>query len=50
MKALVCKAFGPPENLVIEEREDPAPGPGEVLVRSHAAGVNFPDILMVQGL
>jgi NADPH2:quinone reductase len=50
MKALVCKAFGPPENLVIEEREIPAPGPGEVLVKAHAAGVNFPDILMVQGL
>jgi NADPH2:quinone reductase len=50
MRALVCKAFGAPENLVIEEREDPSPGPGEVLVRAHAAGVNFPDILMVQGL
>ena len=32
MRAVVCKEFGPPEGLVVEERPDPTPGPGEVLV------------------
>ena len=32
MKAVVCKQFGPPEKLVIEEIEAPKPGPGQVLV------------------
>lgn len=49
MKALVCKAYGPPESLVIEQRADPAPGAGEVLVDVKAAGINFPDVLMIAG-
>jgi NADPH2:quinone reductase len=49
MRALVCKAYGPPENLVIEQRPDPVPGPGEVLVDIQAAGINFPDILLIAG-
>jgi NADPH2:quinone reductase len=49
MKALVCRAFGPPENLVVEEREEPSAGPGEVLVEVRAAGLNFPDLLIVGG-
>ena len=32
MRAVVCKEFGPPEKLVIEEVDDPRPGPGEVLI------------------
>lgn len=49
MKAVLCKAFGPPEELVLEEIPDPQPGPGEVLVDVHACGLNFPDVLMIQG-
>lgn len=49
MRALVCKEFGPPESLVIEERPDPVPGPGEVLVANRAAGINFPDVLAIAG-
>jgi NADPH2:quinone reductase len=49
MKAMLCKAYGPPESLVLEDLELPAPGAGEVRVRVRAAGVNFPDILQVAG-
>jgi len=49
MKALVCKEYGPPENLVIEEKPDPIPGDGEVLVDIKAAGINFPDVLVIAG-
>jgi NADPH2:quinone reductase len=49
MKAVVCKEFGPIENLVVEELPDPTPGAGEVVIEVHAAGVNFPDGLMVRG-
>ncbi len=48
MKAVLCKAWGPPESLVIEERPMPVPGPGQVLIEVHAAGVNFPDALIIQ--
>src|SRR5580658_3468211 len=40
MKAIVLHAYGPPSNLKLEEVADPKAGPGEVLVRVHAAGVN----------
>lgn len=49
MKALVCKEFGPPESLVLEDVDDPQPGHGEILVDIHAAGINFPDILVFAG-
>lgn len=48
MKATVCKAYGPPEDLVVEEMDAPAPGEGQLLIDVHAAGVNFPDALMVE--
>jgi NADPH2:quinone reductase len=48
MKALLCRAYGPPESLVVEEVATPVPGPGEVLVDVKAAGVNFPDTLIIQ--
>lgn len=48
MKALLCKSFGPPESLVVEELPDPVPGDNEVVVNVHAAGVNFPDTLIIQ--
>jgi NADPH2:quinone reductase len=50
MRALVCKAFGPIGELRVEELPAPVPGPGQVLVDVHAASINFPDALMVQGL
>ena len=49
MKALVCKAFGPPESLVIEDRPDPVPGDGELCVDIRAAGLNYPDLLVITG-
>lgn len=49
MKAILCKAFGPAESLVIEELPDPQPGAGEVVIDVHAAGINFPDTLIIQG-
>ena len=42
MKAVLCKAWGPPESLVVEEVPSPVPGPGEVLIEVHAAGVREP--------
>ena len=48
MRALLCKAHGLPETLVVEELPTPAPGPGQVLVDVKAAGVNFPDALIIQ--
>lgn len=49
MRALVCKEYGPAEKLVIEEHDDPVPGVGEVLVDIKAAGINFPDVLVIGG-
>ena len=40
MKAVVLHEYGPAKNLVLEEVEAPKPGPGEVLVHIHAAGLN----------
>lgn len=49
MKAIRCTAWGPPDDLVVEDLPEPVPGPGEVVVDVRAAGVNFPDLLTVQG-
>ncbi len=48
MKALLCKQHGLPDTLVVEEIPDPMPGPNEVVVDMRAAGVNFPDVLIIQ--
>jgi len=48
LKALLCKQFGPPESLVLEDVASPKPGPGEVVVSVKAASVNFPDVLIIQ--
>ena len=48
MKGLVCKQYGPPDSLVIEDLPSPAAGPDEVVVSVKAAGVNFPDVLIIQ--
>ena len=49
MKAIVCKAWGPPDSLALQDLPDIVPAPGEVVVDVRAAGVNFPDVLTVQG-
>jgi NADPH2:quinone reductase len=49
MRALVCNAYGPAENLAIEERPDPEAGPGQIVVDIRSAGLNFPDLLVVAG-
>jgi len=49
LKALVCKQYGPPETLVIEDHDDPVAGDGELLIDIRAAGINFPDVLVIGG-
>ncbi len=49
MRAVLCKSWGEPEKLIVEEVRAPAPGPDEVRLRVHACGINFGDVLMVQG-
>lgn len=49
MRALLCKEFGPASALRVAEVPVPVPGDREVVVRVEAAGLNFPDALMVQG-
>jgi len=49
MKAVLCKELGPPEKLVVEEVPSLKPGKGQVVVSVKAAGVNFPDTLIIQG-
>ncbi len=47
MRAAVCRAYGPPDVVVVDEVEAPTVGPGQVRVRVHAAAVNFPDVLVI---
>ncbi len=49
MKAIVVREFGPPESIRVEEFPSPQPGDDEVLIDVHAAGVNFPDMLVMAG-
>ena len=49
MKALLCTELGDPELLNVSEVDIPNLGDDEVLVKVEAAGVNFPDALLVQG-
>lgn len=48
MKALLSKAAGGPETLVLEEVPDPVAGPGQILVAIKACSVNFPDVLVIE--
>jgi len=50
MRAIDPAGPGGPDVLVMTERPVPRPGPGEVLIRVHAAGVNRPDVLQRLGL
>jgi len=49
MQAVEIAAFGPPEGLRLGERPVPRPGPGELLIRVAASGVNRPDVLQRKG-
>jgi NADPH2:quinone reductase len=48
MRAIVCKEFGPPEKLVLEEIDEPHAGEGELVIESRASTVTFPDALMIE--
>lgn len=50
MKAVVCVEHGMPEKLVVKDIAMPEPGRGQVRVKVEAAGVNFPDTLIIQNL
>jgi len=49
VRAVICESHGDPKGLRLAERPAPEPGPGEVVIRVAAAGVNFADTLMVAG-
>ncbi len=50
MKAIVCSELGNPNNLKVSQFKEPEILPGHVKIDIKAASVNFPDVLMVQGL
>ena len=45
MRAVLCRAYGPPESLVIDDAPPPALGARQVRIKVHAAGLNFADTL-----
>jgi NADPH2:quinone reductase len=49
MKGILCVSYGPPENLVLEDIDDPIAGDDEAIVEVYAASLNFPDGLQIQG-
>jgi NADPH2:quinone reductase len=49
VRALVCSQLGPLEDLGVQDRAAPTAGPGQVVVRVRAAGVNYVDGLICQG-
>ena len=49
MRAILCKELGPANTLVIDDIPSPEPGKGQVKVRVKAAGLNFPDTLIIEG-
>ncbi len=49
MKALLCTHYGTPDDLTLADIPDPTPGPGEAMVRIHAAALNFFDTLIIAG-
>lgn len=48
MKALLSKAPGGPETLILEDVADPAAGPGQVVVAVRACSINYPDVLIIE--
>ncbi len=49
MKAILCQHFGPPEELTVSDVPSPPIEASQVRIAVRACGVNFPDILMIQG-
>jgi NADPH2:quinone reductase len=49
MKALICRAWGPVDDLRLEDMPAPSPGPGQLLIDVSATGVNYADSIMVAG-
>ena len=49
MRAVLCREFGPVDKLELAELPAPAIAPGSARVAVHAVGVNFADLLIVQG-
>ncbi|MCB1611558.1 MAG: NADPH:quinone oxidoreductase family protein [Xanthomonadales bacterium] len=48
MKAILCEQWGGPETLLLKDIDLPEPGPRQVRIKVAAAGVNFPDVLIIQ--
>ncbi|AZI42249.1 NADPH:quinone oxidoreductase family protein [Deinococcus psychrotolerans] len=49
MQAFQCTHLGPPDELELNTLPDPTPAAGEVIIEVHAAPLNFPDVLMIEG-
>ncbi|MFM1593925.1 MAG: alcohol dehydrogenase catalytic domain-containing protein, partial [Woeseiaceae bacterium] len=49
MRALICKKYAPPSELSLEQMKDPIPTKSQLLVGVKAAGINFPDVLAIEG-
>lgn len=49
MKAVLCKQYGPPSTLVVEDVPSLQAGESQLVIAVHACGVNFPDTLIIEG-
>src|SRR5262245_64219632 len=49
VKAILCQRFGAPDDLVLADVPDPVAGPGEVVAKVAAVGLNFFDTLIIAG-
>src|SRR5690606_22557580 len=48
MRAILSERAGPAEDLVLREGPEPEPQSGEVRIRVHACGINYPDVLLIE--
>jgi len=49
MKAIICNQFGLPDSLIFGDLPDPTPAKNQIIIAVEACGVNFPDVLIIQG-
>ncbi len=49
MKAVLCRQYGPPDALTLEEVPSLEPAEGEVIISVHSSAANFPDTLIIEG-
>src|SRR2546422_9790211 len=49
MRAVICRAWGPVDDLKLEDVAPPKPGPGQLVIDIKATGVNYADSIMVAG-